>query len=88
MEYIILQPLQTKNINSNVSLIERKYSITAEEEKLILHEAGGPFSGFIVKKILPLNMQNDFAIIRRNSDVSFKLNVYMRHANSSEMQQV
>ena len=87
MEYIILQPLQTKNTNSNVSLIERKYSITADEEKLILHEAGGPFSGFVVKKILPLNMQNDL-LMKRNADVSFKLNVYMKHANSSEMQQV
>jgi hypothetical protein len=87
MEYIILQPLQTRNVNSNVSLIERKYTITPDEEKLILHEAGGPFSGFIVKKILPLNMQNDVGI-QRNGDVSFKLNVYMKHANSSEMQQV
>lgn len=84
MEYIILQPLQAKFDNLNVSLIERKYSITADEEKLILHEAGGPFSGFIVKKVLPIAMQ---PVNQKKSDVSFKLNVFMRHSNHSEMQQ-
>jgi hypothetical protein len=86
MEYVILQPMQTVNENLNVSLIERKYSITAEEERLILHEAGGPFSGFIVKKILPLNMQPSQS---KKCDLSFKFNVFMRHANNAdEMQQV
>lgn len=84
MEFIILQPLQTNNANLNTSLIERKSQLTQDEENLILHEAGGPFSGFIVKKIQPL----DFQQFSDKSDLSFKLNVYMKHTVLPGMQQV
>jgi hypothetical protein len=87
MEYIILQPLQTKNTSISVSIVERKVNITPEEEKLILHEAGGAYSGFIVKKILPLNYQPSI-YTNEKGDSSFKLNVFMRHATNPEMQQV
>jgi hypothetical protein len=87
MEFIILQPLQTKNASTNVSIVERKVNITPEEEKLILHEAGGAYSGFIVKKILPLNYQPSI-YTNEKGDSSFKLNVFMRHATNPEMQQV
>ena len=87
MEYIILQPLQTKSDKLNVSIIERKINISPEEEKLILHEAGGAYSGFIVKKILPTNNQPSFYTSEKG-DSSFKLNVFMRHATNPEMQQV
>ena len=89
MEFILLQPLQTTNAERfNVSLIERKYEITPEEENLILHEAGGPFAGFIVKKILPLSMQGD--LLLDECHLSFKLNIYMRYSDkkTAEMQQV
>ena len=87
MEYIILQPLQTKSDKLNVSIIERKTNISLEEEKLILHEAGGTYSGFIVKKILPLNLQSS-SFTSEKGDSSFKLNVFMRHSTNPEMQQV
>ena len=87
MEYIILQPLQTRSDTLNVSIIERKIDITADEKKLIMHEAGGPYSGFIVKKILPLNYQPS-VYTSEKGDSSFKLNVFMRHATNPEMQQV
>lgn len=87
MEYIILQPLATNNQDLNVSLIERKATITQEEENLILHEADGAYSGFIVKKMLPAHLQT-FEMRNENGDVSFKLNVFMKHATNPEMQQV
>ena len=87
MEYILLQPLQTNNPDRlNLSLIERKSSITKEEENLIIHQGGGPFSGFIVKKILPLNKQN--ALNLDKCDLSFKLSVYMKDSSLAQMQQV
>ena len=81
MEYIILQPMQTRNKGSNVSLVQRQSSLTPEEERLVLHEAGGPFSGFVVKKLLPLHMQQHSALVTSAAkcDLSFRLNVFMRH---------
>jgi hypothetical protein len=87
MEYILLQPLQTKSEKLNVSVIERKYELSKEEEGLILHEAGGPFAGFIVKKMMPIAMQQTRLVNPDKSDLSFKLKVYMRHASRPEMQQ-
>lgn len=82
MEFILLQPLQPENPDqrSNVSLIERKTNLTEEEESLIIHEAGGPYAGFIIKKILPFN------VALEKSHLSFKLKVYMRQSGQSEMQ--
>ena len=83
MEYILLQPLPTGSGDRlNVSLIERKFDLTREEEALILHKAGGPFAGFIVKKILPYDIELDAC------HLSFKLNVYMRQSGQTNMQQV
>lgn len=87
MEFIILQPLQTNKKDLNTSLIQRKFEITPEEESLILHEAGGPYSGFVVKKIIPLGSQQQ-ALNLDKCDLSFKLNVFMKHATLPEMQQV
>jgi hypothetical protein len=84
MEYILLQPLQTNNPNLNVSLVERRYDLTPEEEAHILHEAGGPFAGFVIKKIIPKHLAPKLS----KCDVSFKLNVFMKHSNHSDMQQV
>jgi hypothetical protein len=87
MEYILLQPLQTNSDKLNVSVIERKFELSKEEESLILHEAGGPFAGFIVKKMMPVSMQQRLLINQTKSDLSFKLNVYVKHASKPEMQQ-
>ncbi len=81
MEYILLQPLINDNIK-NVSLIERKTNLTSEEESLILHKADGPYSGFIVKKILPFDLKLD------KCHLSFKLNVYMKKSGESISHQV
>lgn len=83
MEYIILQPLQTNNDKLNVSIIQRKQEITAEEESLILHEAGGPFAGFIIKKMLPVSLQARYLGNFEQSDLSFKLNTFMKHATKT-----
>lgn len=81
MEFILLQPLQTDNADhSNVSLIERKTSLTKEESALILHEAGGPYAGFIIKKILP------FSVELEKCHLSFKLKVYMRQSGQAGVQ--
>lgn len=84
MEYILLQPLQTANKNLNVSLIERKYKITSDEEKLILHEADdGAYNGFVVKKLLPLQSQQS---IPTTSHLMFKLTAFMRNVAKNEVQ--
>lgn len=80
MEYIILEPLESDNPLVNTSLIERKYEITKEEESFILHESGGPFTGFIVKKPLPLALQGRLFNLDK-CDLSFKLNVIMKNSN-------
>jgi hypothetical protein len=80
MEYIILQPLQTRSKSLNVSLVQRQLSLTPEEESLVLHAAGGPFAGFVVKKLLPIHMQ---ASVESKSNLSFRLNVYVRHQHSN-----
>lgn len=81
MEFILLQPLQTEDTDRlNVSLIERKKELTAEEEALIIHEASGPYSGFIIKKVLPFNVQLE------KCHLSFKLKVYMRQSGQKNMQ--
>jgi hypothetical protein len=85
MEYILLQPLQTNNPSLNVSLVERKYELTTDEKKLILHEASGAYSGFVVKKILPLHLQTQ-SMRDKKCDLTFKLNVYMKNTSRSEMQ--
>jgi hypothetical protein len=79
MEFILLQPLQTDHPDRlNVSLIERKTSLTIEEEKLIIHEAGGPYAGFIIKKILPFNVELE------KCHLSFKLKVYVQDKTGSK----
>ena len=88
MEYVVLQPLESESIDLNASLIERKYNLTPDEEKLILHEAGGPFSGFIVKKSLPLHLQTSIHSKHIKSDASFKLKVFMRNEHNQEVQEV
>ncbi len=82
MEYILLQPLKTVDQDrSNVSLIERKTNLTQEEEELIIHEAGGPYSGFIIKKILPFDVELE------KCHLSFKLKVFMKQSgNQTNMQ--
>ena len=87
MEYIILQPLQTNNEKLNVSIVQRKAELTREEESLILHEAEGPFAGFIIKKMMPIELQQRLLSFDK-SDLSFKLNMFMKHATRPEMQQV
>lgn len=87
MEYIILQPLESGEINRNVSLIERKYELNEYEQSLILHESGGPFSGFIVKKPLPLDMQKQLIQLTK-CDLSFKLKVLMKNVNQPLFQEV
>ena len=87
MEYIILQPLQTNNEKLNISIIQRKHEISKEEENLILHEAGGAFAGFIIKKMMPIHLQQRLLNFDK-SDLAFKLNVFMKHATKPEMQQV
>jgi hypothetical protein len=86
MEYVILQPLQTSNEKSNISLIQRKFEITPEEEALILHEAAGPYAGFIIKKMMPLYMQHRMINFDK-SDLAFKLKVFVKHATKPEMQE-
>ncbi|RMZ95820.1 hypothetical protein BpHYR1_017278 [Brachionus plicatilis] len=86
MEYIVLEPLVSKNTGLNLSIIERKTKITAEEEKLILHEAEGSFTGFIVKKPMPLLIQESLLNFRK-SDLSFKLKVLMKHLTLAQEQQ-
>ncbi len=63
-------------------------SLTQDEEGLIEHKAGGPFSGFVVKKILPLHMQRTLSLDKCH--LSFKLNVFMKRAGneSEDMQHV
>jgi hypothetical protein len=86
MEYIILQPIQTNNEKLNVSIIERKYQLSREEESLILHEAGGPFAGFIIKKMIP-NSMHIKTVDTEKAHLYFKLNVYVKHANKPDIQQ-
>ena len=83
MEFILLQPLQTDDPDRlNVSLIERKRELTDDEEALIIHEAAGPYSGFIIKKILPFNVELE------KCHLSFKLKVFMRQSGQTNMQHV
>ena len=86
MDYIVLEPLQSEQSALNVSVIERKFDISPEEHKLLLHEAEGPFAGFIVKKALPIQLQNKLVNLQK-SDFSFKLKVLMKHASLPEVQQ-
>jgi hypothetical protein len=82
MEYIVMTPLlQSKTLN--VTLIERKSEISDDEERGILHKAGGQYTGFIVNKSLlqPIDELEP-------CQLSFKLNVYMKHAQLDEIQQV
>ena len=86
MEFILLQPLQTANKNLNVSLIERKYKITSDEESLILHEAdAGPYNGFVIKKILPTHLQQPINAMP-SCHLMFKLTAFMRNLAKNEVQ--
>lgn len=87
MEYIILQPLESVEASKNISLVERKNEITEYEQSLILHESGGPFAGFIVKKAMPLNVQTRLIQLTK-CDLSFKLKVLMKNANQPMFQEV
>lgn len=87
MEYIILQPLESAEASKNISLVERKNEITEYEQSLILHESGGPFAGFIVKKAMPLNVQTRLIQLTK-CDLSFKLKVLMKNANQPMFQEV
>lgn len=60
--------------------------MSQDEEGLIEHKAGGPFSGFVVKKILPIHLHRTLNL--EKCHLSFKLNVYMKRANSEDMQHV
>lgn len=86
MEYIVLEPLVSKKPGVNQSIIERKSKITPDEEKLILHEAEGSFSGFIVKQ--PISLQHQETMLNfRKFDLSFKLKILMKHLTLAEEQQ-
>ncbi len=73
-----------KSDKLNITLIERKLQneLTLEDEGSILHKAGGPFTGFIINK------HASKELVKEPCHLSFKLNVYMRHATNSEIQQV
>lgn len=87
MEYIVLQPLESADPNKNISLIERKNEINEYEQSLILHESGGPFAGFIVKKAMPIQLQARFINLTK-SDMSSKIKVLMKNANQPMFQEV
>ena len=62
-------------------------SLSQDEEGLIEHKAGGPFSGFVVKKMLPISLQRTLTLDKCH--LSFKLNVFMKRAgNDDDMQHV
>jgi hypothetical protein len=82
MEYIVMTPLLQSN-TVNITLIERKTEINEDEERGIMHKAGGPYTGFIIKKVPVLPIDELEAC-----HLSFKLNVYMRHTQLEEIQQV
>lgn len=87
MEYIILQPLESIDINKNISLIERKTDLTEFEQSLVIHESGGPFAGFIVKKSMPIDLQNQVLRLSK-SDMTSKIKVLMKSANQPLFQEV
>ncbi len=73
--------LQAKALN--ITLIERKTELTLEEENGILHKAGGPYAGFVINKP-PLHAVEEL----ETCHLSFKLNVYMKHVELEQIQQV
>ncbi|CAF0740040.1 unnamed protein product [Brachionus calyciflorus] len=86
MEYIVLEPLQCEKQTQNVSIVERKFEITPEEQKLLIHEAEGPFTGFIVKKAIPIHLPKKIQNMNK-FDLSFKLKILMKHATLPQVQQ-
>lgn len=87
MEYIVLEPLISKNPSQNQSIIERKTKLTPEEEQLIIHEGEGLFTGFIVKKC-PMSLQMQESLLNfRKFDLSFKLKILMKHQSLDQEQQ-
>ena len=86
MEFIILQPLQTNSKDLNVSLIQRRHELTADEESSILHEGDGQYEGFVIKKSLPQHMQASLNLAPCH--LLCKLKLYMKHATNSETRHV
>ena len=77
-----------KSDKLNTTLIERKLQneLSSEDEGSILHKAGGPFTGFIINK--QASKELIASLNREPCHLSFKLNVYMRRATNSDIQQV
>jgi hypothetical protein len=66
-----------------ITLIERKATLTQDEERSVLHAAGGKFAGFVVNNFSPERIG-----VFRAAHFSFKFNVYVRNTASQQMQQV
>lgn len=82
MDYIVMTPVYKSDART-ITLVERKGTLTQDEERSVLHAAGGKFTGFVVNKYTPERI-NAF----RAPHFSFKLNVYVRNTASQQMQQV
>lgn len=76
MDFIVLTPL-LKSSRKNVSLIEKLKELDINEETSVMHKAGGPYNGFIIRKYSP-ELKNTL----NKSHLSFKLNIYVRNANN------
>lgn len=65
-----------------ITLIERKATLTQDEERSVLHAAGGKFAGFVVNNYSPERIA-----AFRAPHFSFKFNVFVRNTASQQMQQ-